>query len=290
MRLLASCETVGAAGIDPIGRRIYIHEYSFQALARTSEAAARLVFSTLATVIVDKIAYHHLDQANDLGIVSHNCGDHLCEAMGRAADDDLSTALQQIVFRPAGPAERHGAYPLLLKHEQIVATCFEAGYYTFATGKQAADEMYAETGSLRAERAQLRAGHGPDDLTLIKGDSLALLRYGVPTGPHAALAYFSGASKGTRLPPGSLVHVKNEIVREVLKNLNGSIRHVCRVSSANERTVLDQVASACANVLSSGLFADSTLDPDAPSAPRASSPSAQQAVGAGRHRTIRSLS
>ena len=70
--------------------------------------------------------------------------------------------------------ERFGFTELLLgPAEQISAWCYEDGYLTYATDENAAAIMYAETGSLRELRSQIRRRPGFDPaLQMISGPSL----------------------------------------------------------------------------------------------------------------------
>ena len=104
------------------------------------------------------------------------------------AAEALQTAFQCIV-QLVPP--RFGATELLLgPHEQINAWCYEDGYLTYATDEDAAAIMYAETGSLRRLRSEIRRSPDFDPaLEMISGQSLFLFDQRVGTGPGTALFY-----------------------------------------------------------------------------------------------------
>ena len=116
-------------------------------------------------------------------------------ALDKAADilhdmaaDALRTAFQCIV-QLVPP--RFGATELLLgPHERINAWCYEDGYLTYATDEDAAAIMYAEAGSLRRLRSEIRRSPDFDPaLEMISGRSLFLFDQREGTGPGTALFY-----------------------------------------------------------------------------------------------------
>jgi hypothetical protein len=123
------------------------------------------------------------------------------------AADALRTAFQCIV-QLVPP--RFGATELLLgPKEQICAWCYEDGYLTYATDESAAAIMYAETGSLRRLRSEIRRSPDFDpSLQMISGNSLFLFDQRVGTGPGTATFYKKQAARllrgfrGTDLPVG----------------------------------------------------------------------------------------
>jgi hypothetical protein len=92
---------------------------------------------------------------------------------------------------------RFGATELLLgEQEQINAWCFEDDYLTYATDKDAAAIMYAESGSLRRLRSEIRRSPGYDpSLQMISGQSLFLFDQKAGTGPGSALFYRQQAAR-----------------------------------------------------------------------------------------------
>ncbi|MDX3579190.1 hypothetical protein [Streptomyces sp. FL07-04A] len=80
---------------------------------------------------------------------------------------------------------------MLSADENIVASCAEAGYYTYATSRSAANRMFADDVPLKELRQQAVTGSAPGDLTLIHGRSLALFDQVRGTGPSSGELYSS---------------------------------------------------------------------------------------------------
>src|SRR5260370_4480551 len=146
------------------GRRIYVHELSFILLGQRSEDAALLVFNSLGRAIAEKIVHHHFEQAIEFKLVDSIKGRGVVKRLGQHYSPILTLTLRQIGYRPAEPAHYSDFYPLLGSSEHILASCSEAGYFTFATGIQTTKRMFAEKGSMHAERTAIRDGKGPIDI------------------------------------------------------------------------------------------------------------------------------
>lgn len=191
----------------PASRRFYVHVGSFGFLI----AAQPSIFQEVAHALAMSGASRALDQAvEDWAMHLPSDGgpplpDGVCALHDRAADA-LRTAFQCVVHLVP---PRFGATELLLgPSEQINAWCYEDGYLTYATDEDAAAIMYAETGSLRQLRSQIRRSPELDPaLQMISGQSLFLFDQRVGTGLGTALFYKKQSarllrnSRGITLPP-----------------------------------------------------------------------------------------
>jgi hypothetical protein len=183
------------AALRPASRRFYVHVGSLGFLV----AVQPTFFGEVAHALALSGASRALDQAvQDWTMFS---SDKLEPALDKGAGmlhdraaDALRTAFQCIVqLMPP----RFGATQLLLEeHEQISAWCFEDGYLTYATDKNAAAIMYAETGSLRQLRSEIRRSPDFDPaLEMISGQSLFHFDKAFKTGPGTAKLYKKHAER-----------------------------------------------------------------------------------------------
>ncbi|NUR58530.1 MAG: hypothetical protein HOV87_07530 [Catenulispora sp.] len=173
----------------PASRRFYVHVGSLGFLV----AVQPTFFGEVAHALALSGASRALDQAvEDWEMFSQSGMDiALPKAAGmlhESAAEALQTAFQCIV-QLIPP--RFGATELLLgSHEKISAWCYEDGYLTFATDESAAAIMYAEAGSLRQLRSEIRRSPDFDPaLEMISGQSLFLFDQREGTGPGTALFY-----------------------------------------------------------------------------------------------------
>ena len=240
---------------EPEGRRIYVHEESLRALARRSNYAADLVFSALGRATVAKILHHHLMQAIEFGSMDSSKARDTLERVRTRFGESLTLALRQIGYQPLEHS-KHDFYPILRSGEHVNAFCLESGYFTFATGDKAAGVMYAEKGSMHEERAAIRAGTGPRDLTWINARRLALLDANLPIGPGAAVYYFAGSAQRASLSPTKVSACKRRAVFRLLSETDTLIRGKDAWQSPDEKYVLNQLSLAYQWALSKGIFAD----------------------------------
>ena len=173
----------------PASRRFYVHIGSLGFLV----AAQPTRFGEIAHALGLSGASRALDQVvEDWAMFSPS---ELEPSLAKAGDmvhdlaaDALQDAFQVIVqLVPA----RFGATELLLgAHEKIKAWCYEDGYLTYATDENAARIMYAESGSLRQLRSEIRRSPDFDPaLEMISGPSLFHFDQHFRTGPKTALSY-----------------------------------------------------------------------------------------------------
>lgn len=156
------------------GRRIYIHRYAFRWLIVQRPAVGERICNVLAQVRAAKLIHHHLvDIGGMLGLVRPAIAEEFAELF--QWKEELSSLLCELAYRPSFPRDRGVAMPVLGSDECVVATCEEAGYYTFATGEEASERMFADRIPMSDLQRSLAAGHGPVDLTIIKGRSLVVI-------------------------------------------------------------------------------------------------------------------
>lgn len=187
----------------PASRRFYVHVGSLGFLI----AAQPSIFEEVAYALALSGASRALDQAAEDWEMFPTSGPTLSLAQSAAnlhklAADALRTSFQCIVHLVP---HRFGATELLLgPAEQINAWCYEDGYLTYATDEDAAAIMYAETGSLRELRSQIRRSPEFDPaLQMISGQSLFLYDQKVKTGSKTALTYRKQAARLLRNSPGT---------------------------------------------------------------------------------------
>jgi hypothetical protein len=178
-----------------VGRRFYVHVGSLGFLL----AAQPSMFEEVGYAQAMSGASRALDQAaQDYEMLSSSgTNSALAEAadvLHQQAADALRTSFQCMV---SIVPHRFGATELLLgPTEQINAWCYEDGYLTYATDENAAAIMYAETGSLRELRSQIRRSPDLDpSLQMISGQSLFLFDQIEGTGPGTAKFYRKQAAR-----------------------------------------------------------------------------------------------
>ncbi len=181
--------------LAPASRRFYVHVGSLAFLV----AAQPSFFGEVANALALSGTSRALDQVvEDWMLLTPSV---IEPALPKAAQmvhdlaaDALRTAFQCIV-QTVPP--RFGATQLLLgEHEQINAWCYEDGYLTYATDESAAAIMYAETGSLRRLRSEIRRSPDFDpSLQMISGNSLFLYDHKGKTGQDTALFYKQHATR-----------------------------------------------------------------------------------------------
>jgi hypothetical protein len=189
----------------PASRRFYVHVGSLGFLI----AAQPSIFEEVAYALALSGASRALDQAAEDWEMFPSSGPRLSLTQSAAnlhklAADALRTSFQCIVHLVP---HRFGATELLLgRAEQINAWCYEDGYLTYATDENAAAIMYAETGSLRELRSQIRRSPDFDPaLQMISGHSLFLYDQKVKTGSKTALTYRKQAERLVRNSPRAAI-------------------------------------------------------------------------------------
>jgi hypothetical protein len=266
----------------PASRRFYVHIGSLGFLV----AAQPTFFGEVAHALALSGASRALDQVvEDWTIFSPPDvepalakGAHMLHDL---AADALQSAFQCIV-QLIPP--RFGATELLLgPREQINAWCYEDGYLTYATDKVAAAIMYAEAGSLRRLRSEIRRSPDFDPaLEMISGQSLFLFDQREGTGSGTAAFYrkhsarllrgFRRTSLVTGLHDQQLTRDLEDCVTPSARTFEGSsvIDYCRRRAELMVTTLLHSLPSTPAGVVSTARekpteptgAAASALDPD----------------------------
>jgi len=179
----------------PASRRFYVHVGSFGSLV----AAQPSIFREVAVALALSGSSRALDQVVQDWKMFRPSGLEpslvkAAEMLHELAADALRTSFQCIVQLVP---HRFGETELLLgSNEQINAWCYEDGYLTYATDESAAAIMYAETGSLRRLRSEIRRSPEFDPaLQMISGHSLFLFDQKFGTGEETALLYKKQANR-----------------------------------------------------------------------------------------------
>lgn len=213
------------------GRRIYIHNYSLRCLGRHSVDLASQITSLLAEVRAAKIVHHHIaDLAVGLGLVRNSIADEFFQSDWK---EKLSGFFQSVGYQPCFPARKAFFLRLIEQDEQVVASCSESGYYTFATGISASDRMFADEESMPNLQRSLNRGNGPADLTMIRGNSLALIDSALGTG-RVGYRYYSHVLRSFALTEAEL-----DAIDEAAR-IGFVAAFQARIASINEQLTIDE--------------------------------------------------
>jgi hypothetical protein len=216
----------------PSSRRFYVHLGSFGLLV----AAQPSIFDEVAGALAISGASRALDQAvQDWAMLSPSGADPALAESTRTlhaqAADALRVTFQCVV--QLVPSSFGATEMLLGQSERINAWCYEDGYLTYATDENAAAIMYAETGSLRQLRSQIRRSPNFDPaLQMISGHSLFLFDQRTGTGPGTAQFYkkqatrllrnFRGAALPARFSDAKLAAIVREALGSSVETFDGT--------------------------------------------------------------------
>ncbi|GAA2997340.1 hypothetical protein [Actinokineospora diospyrosa] len=224
----------------PGGRRIYIHTHSLKCLARRSEEIANTVSAALATIRIAKVIHHHVEMGVDIGLVRPRIGEEFAVAFEWKTE--LAHLFHAVGYRPCFPSDRSLFLPLLGPNETVVATCSEQGYYTFATDTEASTRMFEDHEPFPTLQRSLSAEEGPDDLTMIRGVSLALINPEIGTGQ---VGYrYAPDLKAYTLSDQEVDHINSRICARSIEETQAK---VARLSPH----LTDDEAQICRDMLSS---------------------------------------
>jgi hypothetical protein len=219
------------------GRRLYIHQYSLTSvILEGGPSAAALIVGGLARTAVTKIVHHNVvADGVALGLIDNSLATEIDQRMAETSEGVLTAGLRSLSLRGHRAGRRRGS-SLLSPDEVVVASCMDSGYFTFATGREAAVRMYADTCALRPLRGAVNQGRGPDDLHVIKGRSLRFTPSG-SIGPHLTLEQaWQGA------------------VRDAERSARSALEPFSR-SSSDVAEIVALALDSCRATLSKGFFA-----------------------------------
>jgi hypothetical protein len=205
------------AGMHDSGRRVYIHEHSFNILCQRSAAAATIILPAILTTAASKMAHRHIaDDGRLAGVLGAATIERVESSLARCFAAPIAEALRVLGFRGSDPRVRRQIFPVLHPSEHVAGSCHEAGYYTFATTPAAAERMYDDKMSPREIRAAIQDGlEEVSDLTVITGRSLVLLSDREDSDTTHATSYAKYlAPKST-----SLTHDHMQFVTETIDKL-----------------------------------------------------------------------
>lgn len=150
------------------GRRIYIHREALGDMARQDRRQAFATSRALAEIRLAKIVHHHLvDNGVDIGAVRAATANIILPITVGTRQTGVTNFLRDVTYVPKLPWKEDARLPVLSPDEKVVDTCFQDGYYTFATGPGAAERMFEDRVPMPELKLSLAAGQGPGDLTII---------------------------------------------------------------------------------------------------------------------------
>jgi len=155
-------------------RRIYVHDEAFRCgCDRASSEWTDELVPALAACQAWRIAYHHVSGATEIGMVDQDAARAVLRELRPRLMDVLDRALRNTGVRAINSGREGNRITRMLREdESINATCFDSGYWTFATGSEAAERMYGDHEPLRQLASRVANGDGPEDLTLLRGNSV----------------------------------------------------------------------------------------------------------------------
>jgi hypothetical protein len=158
-------------------RRVYVHKGTLEDVAKRSRRAAYDTSRVLAKTRFAKAMHHHI-VVNGVadGLVRPEVADTLVPIATGERHADITRYLGRLTYLPYMPKLspranpelpwQNGRLPVLRPGEEIVDTCFQDDYYTFATGPEAAKRMFRDRVPMGKLKARVDSGKEPD-LTII---------------------------------------------------------------------------------------------------------------------------
>src|SRR6185369_17043347 len=87
----------------------------------------------------------------------------------------ITEFLRRVGYRPNEPQQHQDFNPVISSEEKVVATCYDVNYFTFSTSLPAAIKMYEDVDDIQNVKRSVRERTGNEDLTIIRGHSLAFI-------------------------------------------------------------------------------------------------------------------
>jgi hypothetical protein len=224
------------------GRRIYVHQHALRFLATADEGLCGRLCASLADVRATKMIHHQTEMALELGLISRRLAEELNQLFGWGQLTDL---FREIIYRPAFPKRPAQAIALLGPDEQIIASCSEAGYYTFATGDLAAERMFADHEPIPSLQRSLSAGAGPHDLTMLRGRCLARLDPSIGTGLVGRL--YNAQIGRTVLSDEAVEQIDRDARSSCEMRLSAEVAHRAACCTPDERSVMNDILTCLAS-------------------------------------------
>jgi len=192
-------------------RRVYIHAHSLKQICLSDRRAGEEILSAMIGVGVKKRLFNRLVQDGQILLgLPEDILAPVQQRIGSLDGTSLSNTLKRLHYFPATNGKTLNAVSavaLFNADEEVVASCFDDNYYTFATDRAAADRMYADHVPIKDLRRLL--AEAPDDprvfdLTLVRGNRLVMMPNAVPA-----------SAKSERLTPGDLQYLAHSAQRAV---------------------------------------------------------------------------
>ncbi len=155
--------------------RIYIHQESFRFLCNNSEYAARLIIDGLVNVHFIKNLYRQIELCStDISM------EEISFIQSKLKNKNMYKNLNKLFFSIGYRDTLMGGMPKLKKffsstRESISASCFDDGYFTFATNVDSATTMYKDRESIKSLRKNIALNSSSSKvkgLILVKGSNL----------------------------------------------------------------------------------------------------------------------
>lgn len=152
-----------------MGRRLYIHRNSFDFLSHQDVEICNAVEGALGRVRVMKLIRHYCyDNWIPLGLIAKQDAE-MAEGPFHDAFENLTKLLREVDHETVAG----GCVVRVLDNgDAIVSSCYEGGYFTFATDPASAEAMYEDHVPLAELWSDVRVGSGPTDLTMTRGPRL----------------------------------------------------------------------------------------------------------------------
>jgi hypothetical protein len=215
-----------------MGRRIYIHQHTFRNLIERETAAAHVVFNALLRTKIAKMVHRYIvEDGVAFGLVETGRAIEIDAKIKRGFEPSLTRALQQLGYRSPMPQDRNAIKAVLDVCEEVVASCYEDGYFTFATSDSAASIMYDDKEKMSALRQKVNQGLS-EGLTIIKGRNLVLIKQEFGVGAGKATMYSNVFSRKSTARPVKIRVLQNKYSGNLVTEL-GEI-------FAQERTAVDK--------------------------------------------------
>ena len=155
------------------GRRIYIGRNTIRRNIRSRRDAYAHSYGLAATRGA-RIMDHRLDDAINLGDMRPKVAVQILGSLVTSRSGTMGELLKRTGYEPILPRHDSTILPILNTDEDIVATCYDSGLYTFATGDAAAERMWLDGEDVDSllDRMNTRIEDLPDDirdLTVMSG-------------------------------------------------------------------------------------------------------------------------
>jgi hypothetical protein len=232
-----------------LGRRIYIHKMTFRSLALQRRDSAEWVTKALASIRAARVVRHHLmDQAMNYGLLDSRISNEAYRPFEHTWKNDFTALLRAVGYRPSVPRNRSLFRPVLEVDEQVIASCYDEGYYTFATTEAAAERMFSDSEPISLLNRTLSVGSGPCDLVIIRGRCLAIIDPDIGVGKVGKV--YAPQLSQHQVKDSELNEIDEAMRFEVIERSNAHLGQIgSRVADPTERRLLSECTRSVAAAL-----------------------------------------